>query len=175
MPKGVYERTSPSPRFVQLMGEQFGRLLVLGYVGSRKWWCRCVCGQETIADSRNLKQGRTQSCGCLKEDGYADLNVIHGHSRRDKDTPTYITWCGMIQRCTNPNHEAYSRYGGGGITVCPEWRTFQGFLADMGERPEGTTLGRFGDVGNYEPGNVAWQTDAEQKTEARLKRIATAA
>lgn len=39
---------------------------------------------------------------------------------------------------------------------------FSNFLADMGERPEGTSLGRLGDKGNYEPGNCQWQTAAEQ-------------
>jgi len=158
---------------VQLTGKQFGRLLVLGYVGSRKWHCRCVCGQETNVFGDALKLGRTQSCGSLKEDGYADLNVIHGHSRRDKDTPTYITWCGMIQRCSNPNHEAYPRYGvlrGAGVKVCPEWRAFQGFLPDMGKRPQGTTLGRLLDLGDYEPGNAFWQTPAEQRLANKNKR-----
>lgn len=36
------------------------------------------------------------------------------------------------------------------------------FLADMELRPAGTTLGRFGDVGNYEKGNCAWMTKAQQ-------------
>lgn len=39
---------------------------------------------------------------------------------------------------------------------------FSNFLADMGERPEGKTLGRIGDIGDYEPGNCEWQTTAEQ-------------
>lgn len=40
----------------------------------------------------------------------------------------------------------------------------------MGDRPEGTTLGRFGDTGNYEPGNVAWMTVEEQAAEQAKKR-----
>lgn len=48
------------------------------------------------------------------------------------------------------------------VTVCARWNDFQLFLADMGERPKGTTLGRFNDLGNYEPGNCAWQTVSEQ-------------
>jgi hypothetical protein len=40
----------------------------------------------------------------------------------------------------------------------------------MGERPKDTTLGRIGDVGNYEPGNCEWQTDDEQKANAKTKR-----
>ena len=64
-------------------------------------------------------------------------------------------------------------YGGKGIKICERWlgeRGFENFLADLGERPAGTTLGRFGDIGNYELGNVAWQTKSEQVAEQKLKR-----
>jgi hypothetical protein len=64
----------------------------------------------------------------------------------------------------------YPYYGGKGITVCDRWLSFENFLEDMGERPAGTTLGRFGDIGNYEPGNVAWQTWAEQISNRRADR-----
>ncbi len=85
-------------------------------------------------------------------------NTRHGLS----GSRTYRSWNQMRQRCTNPKHHAWHRYGGKGVRVCPEWNSFAGFLKDMGERPEGTSLGRIGDVGNYEPGNCQWQTDKEQ-------------
>jgi len=85
-------------------------------------------------------------------------NTKHGLS----GSGTYRSWNQMKQRCTNPKHHAWHRYGGKGVRVCPEWDSFEGFLKDMGERPEGTSLGRIGDVGNYEPGNCQWQTDKEQ-------------
>ena len=68
----------------------------------------------------------------------------------------------MWTRCNNPNHVAYARYGGRGIKVCARWRQFEHFLADMGERPEGTTLDRINPDGNYEPRNVRWATSKEQ-------------
>jgi hypothetical protein len=46
------------------------------------------------------------------------------------------------------------RYSGAGITVCDRWlgeHGFENFLADMNERPQGTTLGRFEDVDDYDP------------------------
>jgi hypothetical protein len=76
----------------------------------------------------------------------------------------------MIQRCTNPKKKCFATYGGQGILVCDRWLSFDTFLADLGERPTGTTLGRFGDVGNYEPGNVAWQTWTEQAANRRPDR-----
>lgn len=68
----------------------------------------------------------------------------------------------MKERCQNPRDSHYPAYGAIGVTVCERWQDFCNFLADMGVRPEGTTLGRYGDLGNYEPGNCAWMTEDEQ-------------
>lgn len=72
-----------------------------------------------------------------------------------------------MQRCNDPNSNRWSLYGGRGITVCPQWRTFQGFLADMGERPPGKTLDRINVDGNYEPDNCRWATASEQARNRR--------
>lgn len=74
----------------------------------------------------------------------------------------------MIKRCTDEGNVAFANYGGRGITVCERWQTFVNFLADMGERPDGTSLDRFPNVdGNYEPGNCRWATSAEQSRNRR--------
>ena len=78
----------------------------------------------------------------------------------------------MTQRCTNTKATSFETYGGDGHKVCERWRGehgFENFLADMGERPEGTTLSRYLDSGNYEPGNVEWATWAQQGAERRGK------
>jgi hypothetical protein len=78
----------------------------------------------------------------------------------------------MIQRCTNPRHTRYNLYGRRGIRVCDRWRRFENFLADMGERPEGTTLDRRDNDGDYKPGNCRWATQSQQVRNSRRWRWA---
>ncbi len=41
--------------------------------------------------------------------------------------PLNVMWCGMKERCMNPNTDNYSWYGGRGITICKEWMEFLPF------------------------------------------------
>ena len=74
----------------------------------------------------------------------------------------------MVQRCTNPSNHAWPEYGGAGITVADRWfcsvgGSFENFLIDLGERPEGTTLDRWPNPdGPYAPGNTQWSTPEQQ-------------
>jgi hypothetical protein len=76
----------------------------------------------------------------------------------------------MIDRCRNPKHPAWPHYGGRGIRACERWLVFEGFLADMGERPLGMSLDRINNDGNYEPGNCRWATWKEQGNNRRSNR-----
>jgi hypothetical protein len=88
--------------------------------------------------------------------------VIHGHTSGMKKSPTYWSWLGMIGRCRYARHIHFSRYGGRGVKVCERWLTFENFLADMGERPEGLTLDRLDNAKDYAPSNCRWATRKEQ-------------
>jgi hypothetical protein len=94
----------------------------------------------------------------------------HGHTRKGKPSPEWSSWRSMICRCTKPKYSAYPNYGGRGIAVCERWMKFENFLADMGLRPEGTTLGRIDNEGNYTLENCAWQTFSEQNKNRRSFR-----
>lgn len=92
------------------------------------------------------------------------MATIHGHTGKayGLQSPTYISWQKMRQRCCDPKHPSYAKYGAKGVTVCERWMTFENFLADMGERPAGHTLDRKESDKGYEPGNCKWSTPKEQ-------------
>lgn len=91
------------------------------------------------------------------------FNVTHGHATGGEMSPTYRSWRSMRSRCENDNATAFERYGGAGVEICARWLSFENFLADMGERPEGKTLDRFPDgEGNYELSNCRWATPKQQ-------------
>jgi hypothetical protein len=154
---------------LDLVGQKFGRLLVVSRAGSDKrgealWECECDCGAVTVVAGSNLRKGRTKSCGCYKEELLAtgQLHTTHGMC----GTPTYSSWQNILQRCLNKNSTFYYRYGGRGIKICEDWLTFENFYRDMGECPETGTIDRIDNNGDYEPGNCRWAT---QKTNSRNK------
>jgi hypothetical protein len=100
---------------------------------------------------------------------------FHGQSKiNGKPSPTYLSWVSMRQRCYNKNHCAYKNYGGRGIMVCDEWNNnFGNFFSDMGERPEGKSLDRIDNDGNYNKENCKWSTQKEQSNNTRSNTYVT--
>ncbi len=127
------------------------------------WKCVCDCGNTVTVRANSLRQGRTRSCGCLYRDNASLFNRRHGHTKKgSKSSPTYISWVKMKGRCYKQTDSGYYLYGARGISVCSRWFDFVNFLADMGERPIGTTIDRLNPAGHYMPSNCRWATPKQQ-------------
>lgn len=156
-----------------ITGEVFGRLKAIcsteeRVYGNIVWECRCSCGNCVRTTASRLITGHTTSCGCKRKESVSQFNkdtkskIIGGYTTASH--PLYLTYRGMLNRCYWERHTYYKHYGGRGIEVCDSWRnSFENFVKDVGNKPEGHTLDRINPDGDYEPSNIRWATPLEQR------------
>lgn len=143
-------------------------LVVLGYQfrTNSNWFSvfLCDCGKIVVARIPDFISDRQKSCGCHKKAACAaasSARAIHG----GRKTVLYVKWQSMIRRCNCESVDGFNRYGGRGIKVCEDWRSFSVFRewaistgyidgSDM-------TIDRINNDGDYCPENCQWLTMVE--------------
>ena len=134
-------------------------------------WCK-ACTNEVNRRWEAKNRERQREASRRYRATNRERETDRGRRWRVKNmTPARVSWSSMLERCGNPKTSGYKYYGGRGIAVCVRWdpkhqsapnEAFANFLTDMGERPEGSSLDRIDNDGNYEPDNCRWATFRKQ-------------
>lgn len=145
-----------------VFGRKYNRLTIIsepyselrGGKKRRFVYCECECGKKTKVILNSLMSGSIQSCGCI--------NLKYKEKEKARLMRGVLS--GMRKRCEDPKHEAYHRYGGRGIKICPEWKWFGNFYNDMHETwQKGLEIDRINSDGNYEKSNCRWVDELTQQ------------
>lgn len=161
MPKRLDDTCVVGVRYGSLTAIRFHGYVKAGDRNRMGYECVCDCGNVIVRTSYSLRGGCVKSCGCKTKELASSKLTKHGYSR----TRVYSILQGIKARCLNPQHEAFSEYGGKGITVYQEWVDNPvSFIKYIGPPPSVRhSVDRWPDRnGNYEPGNVRWATPTQQ-------------
>ena len=149
------------------IGDIFGRFTVIGLIPNRKnpkALCRCECGAISAPQRGSLRNGRAQSCGCLRREKLLSATKKHGMSQSYE----YHVFHGMKNRCSNKGNKEYRNYGGRGISV--NYADFMDFYSDVGKCPAGAWIDRIDNNKSYEKGNCKWVMPSENQKNKRTSK-----
>lgn len=169
-PKRTVKKTA---RSLDLQGQTFGCLQIEEYLGRTPrnqavWRALCRCGESVVVKTADVTSGDTTSCGCVHRRTLAARNKQSTDPWRRAHQREYNSYISARRRCLDPTDKDYYRYGAVGITFYAPWAaSFRLFCADVGDRPDGTTLDRIDTTKGYEPGNVRWATPLKQAENRR--------
>jgi hypothetical protein len=161
-----------SPTCEKMVGEKFGRLTILKYIGYRvlpKGYkqqlveAKCDCGSVHNYVGAAIRNGVSTSCGCFQFENSINLHTKHGQKSTKygkRGTILYARWRSMFDRVRSDKNYKH-------VKISDRWQGENGFInfcKDMGEIPTPKhTLDRYPNQrGNYEPSNCRWATQMEQ-------------
>lgn len=101
-----YIHPPPIRQVIELRDKRFGRLLAIKKIGKTRhgytWLCQCDCGNKGIVLGKSLRDGNTQSCGCIQKEVAAEMRTGKNHPHwkggisfveyRRRKAPKYLRW-----------------------------------------------------------------------------------
>lgn len=165
--------------FKDLTGQTFSRLTVISRApnlrpGATRWNCVCTCGNTLIVEGSLLKNGKTQSCGCLHREAAAKTGAASATHGEGGKTRLYRIWSNMKTRCENKHNKNYARWGSRGVYVCDEWRSSYTAFRDWAKvngYSDGYSLDRIDNNGAYSTENCRWVSAKAQARNTRKNKF----
>lgn len=160
-------------KFKDLTGQRFEKLCIICRAentrrGTAQWLCQCDCGNRIVVRGDQIRNGHSQSCGCLQKEITIKNFTIHGK----RNTRLYTIWDNMKRRCGNESATEYENYGGRGIFVDDIWiNDFQAFYdwSMANGYADDLTIDRIDNDKGYSPDNCKWSTISEQSKNKRVR------